>query len=311
MIFSCIIPTSEKDRRSKKFEDLIDSIRDQEFDQEQIETIVVTEGDSESAKAIGIRKARGEFCVMLCADNLIRDPFLFRKAYDQFRQYPEITGVYTRHYSYVPEDNSLNRYFSLTGVNDPLCIYLDKADRRPYTEYDKNQVLEIKHFKNSIPSLGDNGFFYRTSHILQANLDHYYPMDCAEDLRKLGLASYVVLNGDLLWHRTSESLSTFLTKRYRYAKDLYCDRKDRRWKMVSGGKDYWRLSLFILASVTIIEPLLRSIRGFISKNDRAWFWHPIVCLGFLYVYGALTCRNLIKHQSLFQRSTGQEALQNA
>ncbi len=299
MIFSCIIPA--KDDKDPKLKDLIKSIRSQQFDQNAIEIIVVTEGDSESAKSIGIKKASGEICAMFCADNLILDPYLFKKVYDQLTQYPELTGVYTKHYAYLKDDNSLNRYFSLMGVNDPIAYYVKKADRDPYTKYDENLVIEIKSFKYSIPSLGDNGFFYRRSHIIQSKLDNYYPMDCAEDLRRRGMSSYAVLNGELVWHRTSDTLWNFLRKRYIYARDLYCDREDRRWKIVGNSKDKFRVLVFALSSALVIPNIIESIKGYRRVKDFAWFWHPIVCLGFLLIYSTLALRNLFHYKSLFSK----------
>ena len=76
ILISCIIPAKSLDDPNLK--DLVDSIRAQDFPQDQIETIVVTEGDSEQAKAIGIRKARGEICAMFCADNVLVNNYIFR-----------------------------------------------------------------------------------------------------------------------------------------------------------------------------------------------------------------------------------------
>ncbi len=79
MIFSCIIPASQKDAESQKLKDLIASIKAQDFPQDQIEILTISEGDSEQAKAIGIRQARGEICAMFCADNMIMETGLFTR----------------------------------------------------------------------------------------------------------------------------------------------------------------------------------------------------------------------------------------
>ena len=115
-------------------------------------------------------------------------------------------------------------------------------------------------------------------------------MDNAEDLRSQGLYVYERINTGDIWHRTSDNLFTFLLKRYRYARDLYCDRSDRRWKMLDTREDYLRLAGFILATLTIIQPVMVSIRGFSKVRDAAWFWHIGVCWGFLITYAILTVR---------------------
>ena len=120
--FSCIIPVSKKDSDSQNLKDLIASIKAQDFPQDKIEILIITEGDSEQAKAIGIRRAKGEICAMFCADNMITNRILFKQVYSAFRMDNSVTGVYTKYYQTVLSDNSLNRYFALIGNNDPICF---------------------------------------------------------------------------------------------------------------------------------------------------------------------------------------------
>ena len=214
----------------------------------------------------------------------------------------QLVGFYSKHYSYYEKDNSLNRYFSLIGNNDPIAFYLDKCDRLPKYENDNDEIGTLLIFENKVPSLGDNGFFYRSSCLKLANIENYYPMDCAEDLRRIGLNKYFRSSKDYIWHRTTDgNLIKFLTKRYKYARDLYSERNDRRWKMVDTFKDKLMLSWFVFSTVTIIPCLAISIIGFIKIRDLAWFYHFPVCLGFLITYGILSIRNLFKFGNFFQR----------
>lgn len=285
--------------------DLIASIRAQDFPQDQIEILVMGEeyGDSEQAKAAGIRQAKGEICAMFCADNKLITTRDFSAVSTLFRVHGEVvSGIYSSRYAVVKRDNSLNRYFSLIGNNDPICFYLGKSDRRPYYEdWDKPIAWSVFNFSSGkIPSLGDNGFYIRRSHIPESSLTNYYPMDMCFDMVKSGKPMFI-RTGDLdVWHRTSDNLLNFLKKRYRYARDLYCDRADRRWKMLEKKRDYLRLGGFILSTVTIFPCLSLSLRGFNKVRDFAWFWHWPVCLGFLITYTILAIRNLFKHGHFFQ-----------
>ena len=287
IIFSCVIPV--KDVNDPKLADLISSIKAQDFPQDQIEILTITEGDSERAKGIGIKRAKGEIIGMFCADNNLIGNQLFKGVRQVFNTQPGVTGVYPKFYHYSKDDNSLNRYFSLIGGNDPVCYYLGKNDRWPH-------VPELRKTSSYPASFGCNGFFYRSERIKNTNLDHYYPMDNA-----LEVGGYFWPMGcDSIWHRTSDNLFTFLKKRYKYARDLYCDRNDRRWKMLDTREDYWRLGLFIGSVLFIFPCFLTSIRGFIKVKDWAWFWHWPVCFGFLITYGILAIRNLFKYGRLFQ-----------
>ena len=288
MIFSCIIPASAKDAESQNLKDLIASIKAQDFPQDQIEILVITEGDSEQAKGIGIKRAKGEICAMFCADNLITSNHLFKNAYDNIVLKGH-SATYPIRYSYQRHDNSLNRYFSLIGGNDPVCYYLGKNDRRPHAK-------DIQETSDYPSSYGCNGFFYRSELIKKTNLDNYYPMDNAMEVG----GEFSAMDCDWIWHRTSDNLVSFLIKRYKYARDLYSDRQDRRWKMLDTSQDYIRLIWFILCTIAIFPCLLVSFKGYSKIKDPAWAWHWPVCLGFLVTYTFLAIRNLFKHGRLFQ-----------
>ena len=288
MIFSAIIPASAKDAESQNLKDLIASIKAQDFPQDQIEILVITEGDSEQAKGIGIKRAQGEICAMFCADNCLTEKSIFYWVTQWLELHPEASAIYPKNYSYIKSDNSLNRYFSLIGGNDPICYYLGKNDRWPHVE-------ELRIRSDYQPSYGCNGFFYRSKHIKSTNLDNYYPMDNAMEVP----GKIYSMSGSI-WHRTSDNLISFLIKRYKYARDLFSDRGDRRWKIIDTKEDKWRLCFFCISTITLLPALFVSIRGFLKIRDWAWFWHWPVCFGFLITYSILALRNLFKHGHLFQ-----------
>lgn len=292
MKISCIIPA--KNKHDIQLQNLLYSIHQQDFPKKQIEIIVVTAGDSEEAKAIGIRKSTGEICAMFCCDNQLVNVNIFKEAEAAFSAYSNITGIYSKQYAHILNDNSLNRYFSLMGFNDPVPFYLGKCDRKPHWDVDLDEAYTVMIFKDKVPSLGDNGFFFRRSHLLKADLDHYYPMDVAEDLRRKGHNLYMRAANPYIWHKTSDTLLSFLKKRYVYARDLYCDRGDRRWNMVGTKEDKLRTALFVAASLTVVQPLYLSIKGFIKIQDFAWFWHPIICIAFTLTYGVLQLRTWLR-----------------
>jgi len=307
MKISCVIPCRDPDDPSLK--NLIRSIEAQEYPKEHIEIIVSTQGDSEEAKGRGTKKATGDVIAYFCADNVIVDRFLFAAVQILLENHPKtIVGAYTRHYTYVGSDDSLNRYFALMGVNDPIPWWLKKADRLP-RELNDDMLFELMMFRHKVPSLGDNGFFYRKEFIEKADLDHYYPMDCAEDLRQKGFYIYIRMNVDSVWHRTANNnLIGFLLRRYRYARDLYCDRRDRRWKVVGTKTDYWKCFLFVLYSLSIIGPLFTALRGFLKFKDFAWFWHIPVCVGFSLMYTFLAVRTWLKRPLSSPPSEGKKNL---
>lgn len=291
---SLVIPVKNMD--DPKLKELLKSIDEQDFPKEAMETLLITEGTSESAKAIGIRKAKGEVIGVLASDNTIEYKGALRWLYEKARAFG---AVYPIWYGYNPLDNVLNRYFSLIGGNDPLCYYMDKNDR-------------IAHFQSPITkregkrSYGDNGFFVRRELIIDTDLDNYYHIDNANEIG----VQPVAVNSSAVAHNTGGNIFEFFAKRYRYGLQ-HAFNSNRRWHLVDfrQPKDIWRLLCFIVLTATIIEPLLLSIRGFLKIQDKAWFLHWPVCVMTCFTYALLILHLLILRlsQLLFAPLTARPA----
>lgn len=268
-----------KDINDPKLKDLQYSLTQQTF--QDFETIIVTEGDSESAKAIGIRRAKGEIVCILASDNyLTNERFLewgINAIKDCYMSYPI-------RYTVMVKDNILNRYFALFGVNDPIPLYLKKNDKLPY-------YVEVPPDYKSFPTLGDNGFFIWRDIIMQSDMEHYYHIDNVYDIFLKGYRKLKGFNA-LIWHRTGGNIFKFFWKRYYYADKF--NTPYRRWHMIETRQDKLRLLWFIFCTITLIQPLYLSFKGYRVIKDRAWFLHPIVCWFTLITYGLWVIKRIIK-----------------
>ena len=287
-----------------KLKDLLESIKWQYSEGFEKEVWVITEGTSESAKAIGIRRCSGDVVCILASDNLLDDPMLSYDAMELLKR-DDLTGVYPAYYSRYTTDTKLSRYFALIGGNDPLAVFLGKADRLPLD----NEVrgTHILNFPDSIPTLGDNGFFIKRGLITQSRLDSYYHIDVCEDLRRLGHYRYARLESSI-WHRTGDcSILNFFRRRARFGTQ-HAFNTDRRWHLV-GFKDALRLLLFVVSAATLVYPTIRAIKGYLKVRDSAWFLAPMMELLTLLTYAYLTIRLIVipPSQSLFVPTGGQKA----
>lgn len=276
---SCILSViiTAKDKNDPKLKDLIWSIRQQSF--KNYEIIVETEGDSESAKGIALLKAKGDIICILASDNYLNDTELFTKAIFQFNN-DDIIATYPWKYYYYKEDNILNRYFALFGCNDPIPLYLGKNDKLSY--YPIKDNFGFKTF-------GDNGFFIRKSILLKSDIKHYYHIDNIYDLWEMGYKNIQVIDS-VIWHRTGGNIFKFFLKRYYYA-DKFAT-PYRRWHMVE-KKDLPNLLWFIFCTITLVQPLYLSFKGYRVIKDKAWFLHPIVCWFTLITYGIWTLKRVL------------------
>ena len=268
MKLSLVIPAKSVD--DPKLKELLRSIESQDFPKDEMETLVITEGTSESAKAIGIRKAKGEVIGILASDNELMYPETLSWSYKNAVTFGSATAS---EYYYKLDDDILNRYFALIGGNDTLSYYMGKNDKSSYLGFKSNPT----------GSIGDNGYFVRKVAIENTDLDNYYHIDNA-----IETGCFVRYTPFPIWHKTGGNIFSFFAKRYRYGLQ-HAFNKNRRWHLVNFSKpqDIRRLLWFILCSLTLIEPLCLSIRGYLKVRDMAWFIHPIACLMTLSTYALL------------------------
>jgi len=275
-----------KDRDDPKLKDLQRSIAFQSYPRERYETLIITQGDSESAKAIGLKQARGGVVGIFASDNYLNDPDFISKCMRPFRD-NRVVGTYPLRYHYDKRDNILNRYFALMGGNDPLARFLGKNDKGSYlvemSFRDDNYV--VGHLLR-VPTLGDNGFFIRRDILLRADIDHYYHIDVCQDLFNKGYNTYAIVNTSI-WHRTGGNIIKFFYKRYKYADKFL---HNRRWHMITRD-DLWGVKMFVIATLSLLT-LTESVMGYRKINDLAWFLHPLICLLTLITYGLLYLRHL-------------------
>jgi len=273
-----------KDTNDPKLADLLRSIEAQDFNKDALEVLVITEGTSESAKAIGIRKAKGEVIGILASDNELVYPQTLEFGYKNAMTFGASSCSY---YEYKPSDDFLNRYFSLMGGNDPLAYYMGKNDR--------SSMLGDR--PNPEGTIGDNGFFIRKELIEKTDLDNYYHIDNAIESE-----AFVRWIPFPIWHKTGGSILKFFRKRYHYGLQ-HAFNSNRRWHLVDfkKGGDVLRLLWFILASVTFIHPLVTAMRGYIKIRDLAWFIAPVMCFLTVVTYAILVVHLTIRR--VFQSSS--------
>ena len=276
-----------KDKNDLKLADLLSSIEAQDFPKDEMEVLVITEGTSESAKAIGIRKAKGEVIGILASDNQLTDKRFLSVIMSQF---PVTDAAWPSFYYHCIDDDVLNRYFALIGGNDPLAYYMGKNDRLSHFNYEPRN--NGNRFRQGETTVGDNGFFIKRNLIERTDLDNYYHVDNALEAINARVTCGLMIS---IWHKTGGNIFSFFRKRYRYGLQ-HAFNKNRRWHLVDfrQPKDIVRLIWFIICSVTFIQPLLLSLRGYSKIRDGAWFLHPIICFLTLVTYGLLTFQVVIK-----------------
>lgn len=293
------------------FRDCIESLNKQDYPKKLIRMFVMDDGSNdmtlsiareypfckifhintsgpEEATAIGYNKANSDYVVNFPSDNVITHPDWLKKMLQPLEEDSSIVASETFRYSYFKSDKPLNRYFALFGVNDPIAFYLNKRDRATYFENDwhlsSKVIRRSKYYKTSfiekdLPTVGANGFVVRTKIIqkVSKNTKKFSHIDSCVDLLRLGYDTYAFVKTDI-WHKSGEQFGNFFYKRRKYALNLYFKKQaTRRYHLYNPQTDKLKLLLFVLFAMTLIEPLIRAVRGYWKIRDAAWFLHPIIC----------------------------------
>ena len=276
---SVIVPT--KYINDENLRDLGRSIDMQDFPKDQLEVLIISEGTSESAKAIGIKQAKGEVICFLASDNELMNRNTLWNGYVFASEHG---AAYPAYYHYDRNDNVLNRYFALIGGNDVLSFYIGKNDRLSHAHPTSHLAHDC--------TIGDNGYFIQKRLIEKTDLDNYYHIDNALEASR-NISTKVFTHS--IWHKTGGNIFHFLAKRYRYGLQ-HAFNKNRRWHLVDFTKpgDVWKLVLFISFSLTLLQPLYFSIRGYLKKPDVAWCMHPIMSLATVFLYGVLVAHIILR-----------------
>jgi glycosyltransferase involved in cell wall biosynthesis len=257
----------------------------------------------EAATAVGYQKAKGDLIVNFPSDNVIPAKNWLKRMVRPFEFEQDLVGVETLHYHYEKNDKPLNKYFALFGVNDPVAFYLNKRDRATQFEtswhlsskaIDKGDYFLTTFTPENMPTLGANGFIIRKKFAKQISKDphRFFHIDSCLDLVKEGNNTFAFVKNSV-WHKTGEEFVNFMKKRKKYATQLYFKQQaTRRYHLYNPKTDKVKLLLFMIFSLTFIEPLIQSMRGYMKIRDRAWFLHPFVCfcLTMIYTYTVITFR---------------------
>lgn len=208
------------------------------------------------------------------------------------------------------------------GNYDRYSQLTSKWTEMPHKEEDKGNYLKIELDKKQLPTIGANGFLIRRSVLLSAlasslqpltssvspsnpqpltsdilfpdylfDIDVIYellnPINQANSTNPINVTNPIrfakVKTGII--HIFSGDIKTFAQKQRRRVRDyLYYNKLGVRkypWKSTNKAK----LLRFILFCLTVFPLLIQSIKGYIKKPDRAWFFHPIACYLTLWEYG--------------------------
>lgn len=302
------------------FRKMLDSVKKQNYPIERIEHLVMdggsTNGCVELARqfgcnviirqtdsnkeqirpAIGIQMAKGELILILESDNILPAKDWLATIVKPFIENDEVFCTYSAYNTYGKNMSVTTRYCALFGAPDPTLYYLRKTEKIPMDQriYDRGKIVKetkdyyiVKFAKNNLPTLGDNGHLFSKQAMFEVISDpkEYIHTDAFMHLLERGYNTFGVVKNSII-HVASPHLFDLVGRRLQVKERFYDKKRGKRKYLVYNPnlwQDRWNLFKYIIFSLTFIQPLLVSIKGYLRIRDRAWFLHPVVC--FLMVMG--------------------------
>lgn len=315
---SIITPTFNSE---KVICDCIEAVASQDYPKEKYELIIIDAGSKdktleivnsykdrlnisvhdnplktgEAGKSVGIDKAKGGILAFIDSDNIMPDRDFISKMLEPFEKDSGIIGTEPLYFTFREKDTPLTKYFAMSGMNDPLCLYIGNYDRYSYITgkwtgfkldfKEDEKAITIKLDEKKIPTIGANGTFLRRDMLVKTKYSPYmFDIDIVYELVKLGFDRFVKVKIGIV-HIYSRDMKSFIKKQQRRILDFLYFNKSRERTYPWSKFPLSGIIIFSICCVTILPLLFQAAAGFVRKRHIAWVYHPVVCIATLFIYG--------------------------
>ncbi|MBI4743981.1 MAG: glycosyltransferase family 2 protein [Actinobacteria bacterium] len=322
---SVIIPVYNEGERLSL---CLQSIKEQEYPQEILEILIIDDDSTdntidiarefgckifrngehniERGKSIGLENSSNEFILFVDADNILPTKIWLKDLVLTYLSNQDCFGGESLYFEYRKEHSVANRYCELLGINDPFVYYLKKQDKLMWIEDDwrfggriikeADQYYLIEFDKNSLPTIGSQGFLTKKSFLKTTSWNPYlYHMDSQLELidKNNNKGKYILMKNGII-HLHSQTAGQMIKKLRRNITLFHKHNNLRKYRY---NMNYLKTFFIVVSMVTIIRPLYDSIKGFVKKRDIAWFLHPLLSFWIPVMYGFIT----IKYKFIMKR----------
>ena len=268
-----------------------------------VDRVVANPGvTGEAARAILNRLATRELILSVDSDNYLVGTNWLRRVVEPLQDDATVFAAEPIRWDYSADDPALNRYFALTGINDPISLFMGNYGRFSHLT---GKWTEMRHREEAhdgylvgilepgrVPTMGANGFLVRAQVLRQiADGDYYFDIDVVNELVAGGhcrIAKVDVAIG----HHFARDLSTFRRKTRRRIEDFLFWRSRRKYPWLSSGK--LPILVFTCYTVLTVPLILQALRGWLRVRDEAWVYHIPVCWVTLWIYSAAILRSAVR-----------------
>jgi len=315
---SVLTPTLDS---SQTLEQCLESIINQDYPKNKLEIIIADGGSNdntlkiaqkytnkihhnklqtgEAGKALLYKKATGSLLALIDSDNVLPSPNWLKAMVKPLIKDKSLIGSEPWQYTWRKKDGFITRWAALTGVNDPLVLFLGNYDRinlvtNKWTGLnivtkDKGNFLKVTFTPSGLPTIGANGTILRKSFLEKQHIGNYlFDVDLiARAVEEKGKIHFAKVKIGIVHLYCGTKISSFIKKQKRRVVDfLFHEQKSEGRAYPWRQKYQKRIPLFVLACITLAPLLYQSTKGFLKKRDfSAWAFHPLACWITLIIYG--------------------------
>ena len=248
----------------------------------------------EAGKSVGVEIAKGEIIALIDSDNIMPDNNYIKNMVEPFLIEPDIIGTEPLFFFFRETDRPLTRYFAMSGVNDPLCLFIGNYDKYSYITgnwtgfdlkiFDKEKYFIVGLDEKKIPTIGANGTFLKKEYLIKTNYKPYmFDIDVVYEILKTGKNKFVKVKTGII-HIYSPDLKSFIKKQSRRIFDFLFFSKEKKRTYPWAKFPVKGIFLFVISCLTVIPLLFQMISGFIKKRRWEWIYHPFICWFTLIIY---------------------------
>jgi glycosyltransferase involved in cell wall biosynthesis len=316
---SVVIPTLNSERY---LDECLGALLAQDYPRDRLEVLIVDAGSTdrtraiaeahrverilenplrtgEAGKAVGIRAATGELICLIDSDNVVVGDDWMSRMVAPFDD-PQVISSEVLRWDYRRSDGYVNRYQALTGINDPICLWIGNYGRwselkgrwtdYPHESSQRDGWEKVRVDGRHVPTMGANGYIVRRRAYELVPFDDYlFDIDFVHDLVNAGEATVARVDVAIR-HYFSDGLGQFIRKTRRRAEDFF-------YYSAQGRRTYpWTRSQrvamvrFTLSTLLVVPLLADVARGWRRRPDPAWLFHVPACWATLVVYAGSTLR---------------------
>jgi glycosyltransferase involved in cell wall biosynthesis len=325
---SVVLPTLNAD---KYLAECLASIREQAYPRKLVEIVLADAGSTdrtleiarrfgvervvdnplrtgEAGKAAAIKAASGELLLSVDSDNVLVGRDWLSRMVRPLQEDPEVISSEALRWDYRRQDHYINRYAALTGINDPMALYVGNYDRYSYvtdrwTDYphgseQRDGWLRVTLDPENVPTMGANGYLVRREAFDVVPLgDYLFDIDFVHDLVQAGRRTIARVDVAIR-HYFCDGVQRFYRKTRRRTDDYF-------YFAAQGSRSYpWtqrqrRGVIRFVGSTVLTAPLLLDVvRGARRQPDPAWLFHLPACWITLGVYGVGTIKGKLRPKAL-------------